>query len=133
MGRCGGAVVVWQRLVVDLWWYKGCGGGYDVDEGGVSGDVRKVMVMTWGGVEWRWRRGGCGAAGDAAQQQGGGVEASGLVDRVDRVRRNIIGLGRKTLQKIFLVAGGGGRRSGGGWPDNMGERERVNYECGLKV
>ncbi|GKG23314.1 hypothetical protein Tco_0391350, partial [Tanacetum coccineum] len=22
MGRCGGAVVVWQRLVVDLWWWR---------------------------------------------------------------------------------------------------------------
>ncbi|GKC00530.1 hypothetical protein Tco_0986666, partial [Tanacetum coccineum] len=70
--------------------------------------------------------GGCGAAGDAAQQQGGGVEASELVDRVDRVRRNIIGFGRKTHRKTFPVAGGN-------WPDNMGERERVKYMSGLKV
>ncbi|GKF35949.1 hypothetical protein Tco_0112707, partial [Tanacetum coccineum] len=50
MGRCGGAVVVWQRLVVDLWWYKGCGGGYDgcCGEGGGG----EMVTMASGGAWW---------------------------------------------------------------------------------
>ncbi|GJR07747.1 hypothetical protein Tco_0790399 [Tanacetum coccineum] len=41
------------------------------------------------------------------------VEESDMGDRIDRVVRNIFGVGRKSHRKTFPVTGGGGRRWGG--------------------
>ncbi|GJX14661.1 hypothetical protein Tco_0206419 [Tanacetum coccineum] len=55
MGRCGGAVVVWQRLVVDE------RGGDDGDDDGCGGMMKVVVVWRGGGegwcmAWWWWRR-----------------------------------------------------------------------------
>ncbi|GKF05482.1 hypothetical protein Tco_0036150 [Tanacetum coccineum] len=49
--------------------------------------------------------------------------ASGIVDRVDRLRRNLFGVGRKTHRKTFPVTGGGGGGGGSGGRIFWRERE----------
>ncbi|GJX58915.1 hypothetical protein Tco_0290305 [Tanacetum coccineum] len=92
------------------------------------------------GVEWR--HGGMAATSELVvvvmvTQPGGchggrggwrRVEAHGYGDRVDRSGGSIFGIGRKSHQKSFPVAGGCGggrwRGCGGGWP-NLGRGEGV--------
>ncbi|GJY33053.1 hypothetical protein Tco_0417522 [Tanacetum coccineum] len=56
--------------------------------------------------------GGCGGAGFVFGGGDGGVirrvEESDMGDRIDRVVRNIFGVGRKSHRKTFPVTGGGG-------------------------
>ncbi|GJV45571.1 hypothetical protein Tco_1430107 [Tanacetum coccineum] len=48
------------------------------------------------------------------------VEARGIVDRLDPVKRSIFEVGRRTRRKVIPAAGDGGRRR---WPDMGGEGE----------
>ncbi|GJW17252.1 hypothetical protein Tco_0024688 [Tanacetum coccineum] len=49
------------------------------------------------------------------------VEARGIVDRLDPVKRSIFEVGRRTRRKVIPAIGDGGRRR---WPDMGGEGER---------
>ncbi|GKA13167.1 hypothetical protein Tco_0692813 [Tanacetum coccineum] len=61
-----------------------------------------MMMMMAGGVWW-WRGFGGGDGGVIRR-----VEESDMGDRIDRVVRNIFGVGRKSHRKTFPVTGGGG-------------------------
>ncbi|GKB44762.1 hypothetical protein Tco_0889704 [Tanacetum coccineum] len=56
------------------------------------------------------------------------VKESGSGDRVDPVKRNLFGVGRKSPPEKFsgggatVVAGSGG---GGGWPDSLREKREL--------
>ncbi|GKE00636.1 hypothetical protein Tco_1388619, partial [Tanacetum coccineum] len=52
------------------------------------------------------------------------VEARGIVDRIDPVKRSIFEVGRRTRRKVIPAAGDGGRRRLAGGR-NLWEGERV--------
>ncbi|GKB97080.1 hypothetical protein Tco_0983217 [Tanacetum coccineum] len=68
------------------------------------------MVVRGGGDGWR------GDRSDEVMVTMMVVAARDMVERIDRVMRNVFELGRKTRRKSFPVAGGGGGRNpaGGG-------------------
>ncbi|GKE67503.1 hypothetical protein Tco_1521664, partial [Tanacetum coccineum] len=78
-------------------------------------------------VRGRWGDDG-GGGGFGVMMMEERVGESDYGDRVDRVARSILGVGRKSPPENFsgggatVVAGSGG---GGGWPDTLGERERL--------
>ncbi|GJR84020.1 RNA-directed DNA polymerase, eukaryota, reverse transcriptase zinc-binding domain protein [Tanacetum coccineum] len=93
------------------------GRAYAIDGGICGASVWRQQWMR----RWCWCRGGY----DGGYRQ---VAARGGGDRIDRVMRNVFGLGRKTRRKSFPVAGGGAgaavvvagkRERDGGGDDNV--------------
>ncbi|GJS60229.1 hypothetical protein Tco_0655013 [Tanacetum coccineum] len=105
--------VVVRAVVVIGWCRGGCGCG---------------VVVSW--VKAAAVDGGDGEDGRLWLPEGGGVEARGCGDRIDRRMRSIFGFGRKSPPEKFS-GGGGVVAGGGGWPEEGGCRtwERREGEC----